>query len=126
MKFIRTKFIRTINDCPETKILTDTLNRYNLTSKANILTTFSIGLTGIYLHFSRYTGQGTLWVSWDPNRIQINLLINTLTCPKEKLIPIALKEPKYEPFRSRYINAMVPTDRTIAREIAIARMEGKL
>ena len=118
--------IRLLNDFPDTKILVDTFNRYDQTKKT--LTTFSIGLSGIHLHFSRYTmgRYPGLWASWNPTITQIKLLINTLTCPKEKLIPIALQEPKYETFHSRFIIAKVPTDRTIAREIAIARLERKL
>ena len=120
------KYVRTIEDCPEASIL---LKKLKFGSPA---VGFSIRQSGNHLHFSRpvltdVIWSDVIWSEWVPTTTQVRLLIKALTGPAEDLPRLAVWEPDYDYLHLKFGgHVRVPTAKTIAREIAIARLEGKL
>jgi hypothetical protein len=70
------------------------------------------------------------WAGWEPTITKVRALVHALTCPPEELPPIALKPQDcndYDFVHLKFVgHAKVPSTQAIARNIAIARLEGKL
>jgi hypothetical protein len=128
------KYVRTIDDYPDTEILIQHLNnRYEIPTKtgADMLKSFSVGRSGKYYHFSRRILAGVTgnsWASWDPTISQIKQLIYILTCPMSDLPKYAVQEPDdYNITTLKFVGQVkIPSIKEIIREIAINRLEGKL
>jgi hypothetical protein len=133
------KIVRTIQDCPEAIAMVKKLNSYKTQlfqegQQANI--GFAIGRSGSYLHFSRpfsdpyRIDKGLTWAGWEPTITQVRALVHAMTCPMEDLVRMAIRDPDvndYNYVRLKFIGMVkVPSTQALARNIAIARLEGKL
>ena len=119
------KYVRTIDDYPDTEILIEKFNAHWV-EQPRIITDFVVGRSGKHYHFSRRV-RDHLWASWNPTITQVKLLIHAVSCPKEDLPRMAVQKSDYNVVHLKFTGPIkVPTAGTIARDIAIARLEGKL